>query len=86
VQAYAVRNSDIPALAYRDDRFVLATDCEKVLDAGFTGTDIRAGDLMSVNLHFKDEGTATQGVFSRLADRIHIALHSDSDSGCQVFE
>ena len=91
VQASAVHNFDISALTYRDNRFILATDCEKVLDAGFTGINTRAGDLMTVNFKFKDRGSLSNGVYSRLADRIHIVLHSDQileirDSGCQVFD
>ena len=85
VQASSVHNFDITGTQYRDNKFVLGTDCEKVLDAGFTGLNTRAGDLMSVSLKYNNN-TAT-----RLADRIHIVLHSDQileirDSGCQVFD
>ena len=92
VQASALHNFDISALEFRDNNFILATDTEKVLDAGFTGINTSAGDLMSVSLKFKDKGAAsTGGTYSRLADRIHIVLHSDQileirDSGCQVFD
>ncbi len=48
VQASAVHNFDITATEYRDHKFVIGTDCEKVLDAGFTGINTRAGDLLSV--------------------------------------
>ena len=85
VQASAVHNFDISAKEYRNTKFILGTDCEKVLDAGFTGLNTRAGDLMSIKFKYADK-TAT-----RLADRIHIVLHSDQileirDSGCQVFD
>ncbi len=85
VQSSAVHNFDVSAREYRSTKFVLGTDCEKVLDAGFTGINTSAGDLMSVKLKYADK-TAT-----RLADRIHIVLHSDQileirDSGCQVFD
>ncbi len=87
VQSSAVHNFDISAREYRSTKFVLGTDCEKVLDAGFTGLNTRAGDLMSVKLKYADKGTSN----SRLADRIHIVLHSDQileirDSGCAVFD
>ncbi len=87
VQASAVHNFDIAPVQYRDHKFILGTDCEKVLDAGFTGINTRAGDLMSVRLKYADKGTNNR----RLADRIHIVLHSDQileirDSGCQVFD
>ena len=85
VQASSVHNFDITAAEYRDFKFILGTDCEKVLDAGFTGINTRAGDLMSVSLKYASAETI------RLADRIHIVLHSDQileirDSGCQVFD
>ena len=86
VQASAVHNFDVSAVEYRDYKFILGTDCEKVLDAGFTGLNTRAGDLMSVSLKY-----ATGAAATRMADRIHIVLHSDQileirDSGCQVFD
>jgi len=102
VQASAVHNFDINSKQYRDHRFVLGTDCEKVLDAGFTGVNTRAGDLMTVRLKYKSNGvTAPAGTTEaaeiswynnvRLADRIHIVLHSDQimeirSSGCQVYD
>ena len=91
VQASAVHNFDISAAEYRDYKFILGTDCEKVLDAGFTGLNTRSGDLLSVSLKYANKGTAETGIYPRLADRIHIVLHSDQileirDSGCQVFD
>ena len=43
-----MHNFDISAIEYRDHKFVIGTDCERVLDAGFTGINTRAGDLMTV--------------------------------------
>ena len=71
VQASAVHNFDISAREYRFAKFMLGTDCEKVLDAGFTGINTRAGDLMSIKFKF------ATNVGYRLADRMHIVLHSD---------
>ena len=87
VQASAVHTFDIAPVEYRDNKFILGTDCEKVLDAGFTGLNTRAGDLMSVKFKYTDKGTNNE----RLAESIHIVLHSDQileirDSGCQVFD
>jgi hypothetical protein len=87
VQASSVHNFDIAAREYRSTKFVLGTDCEKVLDAGFTGINTRAGDLMSIRFNYNSSGTLN----NRLADRLHIVLHSDQileirDSGCQVFD
>ena len=101
VQASAVHNFDINAHQYRDHRFILGTDCEKVLDAGFTGINTRAGDLMTVRFKYKSRGIGPFPEYNedlnnwmstaRLADRIHIVLHSDQiveirSSGCQVFD
>jgi hypothetical protein len=87
VQASAVHNFDVTAIEYRDNKFILGTDCERVLDAGFTGLNTRAGDLMTIKFKYNEKGTNNV----RLADRIHIVLHSDQileirDSGCQVFD
>ena len=85
VQASALQNFDITAREYRSTKFILGTDCEKVLDAGFAGLNTRAGDLMTVKFDYKSTATA------RKADRTHIVLHSDQileirDSGCQVYD
>jgi hypothetical protein len=89
VQSSALHNFDITAREYRSTKFILGTDCEKVLDAGFTGLNTRAGDLMSVLFQYNER--SHDEVDDRLADRIHIILHSDQileirDSGCQVFD
>ena len=91
VQSSAVHNFDISPVEYRDYKFILGTDCEKVLDAGFTGLNTRAGDLLTVSLKYADTGTVEGTIYPNLADRIHIVLHSDQileirDSGCQVFD
>jgi len=89
VQASAVHNFDITATEYRDRKFVIGTDCEKVLDAGFTGINTRAGDLLSVKFKWNDRGVA--GGSQYLADRMHIILHSDQimeirDTGVAVYD
>ena len=88
VQSSSVRNFNINPVEYRDYKFIWGTDCEKVLDAGFTGINTRAGDLMSVSFKYKNNGVDDYLVF---ADRMHIVLHSDQimeirDSGVQVFD
>lgn len=85
IQSSDVHSFDINARQYRDHRMVLAIDTEKVLDAGWSGLNTRAGDLMSVKYEFLVNENA------RLADRMHIVLHSDQiveirDSGVQVFD
>ena len=53
----------------------LCIDTDTVLEAFFTGLNARAGDLMSVLVHYNSTTTSTSA--TRLADRMHIALHSD---------
>ena len=91
VQSSAVHNFAITGKEYRSHKLILGTDCEKVLDAGYTGLNTRAGDLMTVKLKYNDKGVLSSGSYARLADRIHIVLHSDQileikDSGAQVFD
>ena len=85
VQASSVHNFNISPIEFRDYKMILATDCERVLNAGFTGINTRAGDLLTVKLKYNSNDA------DRLADRIHIVLHSDQileirDSGCSVFD
>ena len=87
VQASAVHNFDISAVQYRDHKFVIGTDCEQVLDAGFTGINTRAGDLLSVKLKYNSPGPGN----IHLADRMQIILHSDQimeirDTGVAVYD
>ena len=89
VQASAVQNFDISATEYRDYKFVIGTDCEKVLEAGFTGLNTRSGDLMNVKFKHNSRGVDTGTEY--LADRIQIILHADQimdirDSGVVVFD
>jgi hypothetical protein len=91
VHASSLHNFDIDALEYRSNKLVIGTDCEKVLDAGFTGINTRAGDLLTVKLKYADKGALANGIYANLADRIHIVLHSDQimeirDSGVAVYD
>ena len=84
-----MHNFDISATEYRDLKFVIGTDCERVLDAGFTGINTRAGDLLSVKFKYNARGINAGTEY--LADRIHIILHSDQimeirDTGVAVYD
>ena len=85
VQSSHVHSFDINSKQYRDYRMVLGIDTEKVLDPGWTGLSIRAGDLMRIVFEYRRAEAARQ------ADRTHIVLHSDQiveirDSGVVVFD
>ena len=89
VQASAVHNFDISAVEYRDHKLILGTDCEKVLDAGFTGINTRAGDLMTVK--FRNVKNQLIDENDTVAQRLRVVLHSDQimeirDTGIAVFD
>jgi hypothetical protein len=70
---------------YRNDHFIIGVDTEKILEAGFTGLNTKAGDLMVVR------GKGSNAFMDRWAHSIYIILHTDQileirDSGCQVFD
>ena len=69
---------------YRTNRFIFAIDCEKMLSAGFTGLNTKAGDLMTVR-------AKCLGSSSRSPDSMYVVLHSDQilnirDSGVEILE
>ena len=71
---------------YRNDHFIIGVDTEKILEAGFTGLNTKAGDLMVV----RGKG-ANANLATNWATQIYIVLHTDQvleirDSGCQVFD
>ena len=70
---------------YITDHFIIGVDCEKVLEAGFTGLNTKAGDLLTVKLK------GANGTIANLAAKIFITLNSDQileirDSGSSVFD
>ena len=70
---------------YRCRKFIMGIDMEKVLEAGYTGINTRAGDLMNIRFDHKSTVSATY------ATSMHIVLTSDQileirDSGVQVFD
>ena len=76
---------DIRPLEYTNCKYIVAIDTEKMLDAGFTGLNSKAGDLMTVRVK------TPQVVADHQFNTIHITLHSDQvleirDSGTQVFD
>ena len=91
VQASALHNVDIQGIDYRDNEFIIGFDSEKVLEAGWTGLNTRAGDLLVIKLKYLQGVTDEGELASRTADRMHIVLHSDQileirDTGCTVFD
>jgi hypothetical protein len=73
VQSSKVHSFDISPQDYRDNKLIMAIDCEKSLGASFTGLNTRSGDLMTVKFKYKNITDA-----GRIADRMHIVLHTDN--------
>ena len=91
IQTSDVHSFDISPLEFRYNKLIMGVDTEKVLEAGWTGLNTRAGDLMRVTFEYNSADIAGGAVGGRLADRLHIVLHSDQiveirDSGVQVFD
>jgi len=74
---------DINSKDYRHFKFIIGLDLEKVLQAGFTGINTKAGDLLTI----KTKSLAAD----QNAIKMHVVLHADCimnirDSGVEVFE
>ena len=85
VQSSAVHAFDISSKEYRSDKMILGIDTEKVLDAGWTGQNTRAGDLLTVK--FKHTST----VAATYATKLYVVLHADmvleiAGGGVQVMD
>ena len=78
-------NVSIAGVQYMNDHFIIGVDTEKILEAGFTGLNTKAGDLMVVR------GKGANGTLTAWASQVYIILHTDQileirDSGTQVFD
>ena len=76
---------DITQHEYKCRKFVLGFDMEKILEASFSGTNTRQGDIMSITFNH-NSGTA-----SHYAKDMQIVLTSDqimeiADNGVTVFD
>jgi hypothetical protein len=85
VQSSTLHNFDIEAHEYRNWKFVLGIDMERVLEAGFTGINTRSGDILSVRFDHRSS------VAKDYATSMHIVLHADvileiRDSGTVIFD
>ena len=52
---------------------ILAIDAEKALQAGYTGLDMKRGQLMTIEM----KSVAGGNTAAQMPDNIHIVLHSD---------
>ena len=85
IHGSAFHSLSITPAQYRNDHFTIGVDTEKILEAGFTGLNTKAGDLMVVR------GKGANANMDAWAKQIYIILHTDQileirDSGVQVFD
>ena len=90
-QSSTVHNFAITAGEYKATKFVIGIDTEKVLEAGFTGLNTRAGDLLTVKFKYARPRAGGNVDAHRIANLMHIVLHSDHiieihDTGVRVFD
>ncbi len=91
VKCLGINNSafhgvDILPLEYRSHKFIIGIDTEKILEAGFTGINTKAGDLMVIKV--KQASGIAQ---NNLCNKMYITVHRDQilnirDSGVEVFD
>ena len=85
VQSSSLHSFNITGQEYRRRTFIVALDCETLLQAGFTGLNTRAGELL--NIKFDQTGDDS----TNYAQSMYIVLHSDNvmeigDSGVRVYD
>ena len=80
----AYHSLDITGIEYKNNKFIMGFDLEKMLGASFTGYNSKSGDLLTIKL--KDVTGMTNA-----EDFIYTTLHYDAlleinDTGCTVME
>ena len=75
----------ISPIQYRNDHFIIRVDTERILEAGFTGLNTRAGDLVLIR------AKGANATMIQWANSIYIILHCDMileirGVGAQVFD
>ena len=90
-QSSSVHNFTINGYEYTSTKFVVAINSEKVLEAGFSGLNTRAGDLLTVQFRYNTPAGGGAVAATLVANLMHIVLHSDhileiQDTGVRVFD
>ena len=75
---------NISEAEYRKSKFIFGIDIEKMLLAGFTGLNTKAGDLMTIR-------SKCLGTSANIPDSMFVILHSDQilnirDTGVEIME
>ena len=76
---------------YICDHFIVGFDTEKILEAGFSGLNTRAGDLMVIKAQGANNGSLLNTTWTDFATMLYVILHGDQilkirDTASQVFE
>ena len=84
IQGSPFHSISIRADQYHDTHHIMGIDTERVLDAGFSGINTRAGDMLTLRIKGAS-ASMTDGICSKN----YITLQSDQileirDSGCTV--
>ena len=84
IESSNFHSMDITPLEYRNHKFVMAFDTEKMLGTAFSGINIKTGSLMTLKM----KSTSPS---ADMPDTCYLVLHFDSilsirDSGIEVFE
>ena len=90
----SIYSVNIPDREFRTYKYILAFDCERQTNAGFSGLNARTGDYVAIKLLYlthRDNNNATEWGQSAYADFLHTTLEYDavvtiSDAGVQVLE
>ena len=69
-----VGSPDINNEKYEKLHHIIACDTEKTLQAGYTGLDMKRGQLMTVKIKAQNPSILDAG---RMPDNIQVVLHSD---------
>jgi hypothetical protein len=86
IHGSAFHNVSVNRKQYHNDHFIIGIDTEKILEAGFTGLNTRAGDLMVVRGKYANSNSS-----STWANSVYVVMHTDQileirDTGSQVFD
>ena len=91
-KALGIQNSSYHSISprfdqYVQDHYVMGVDCERVLDASWSGLNTKAGDLMTIKV--KNANGAIES--TDMPTKLFITLHSDNileirDGGATVFD
>ena len=94
MRANAMHSFDISAADYHETKMIVSIDCEKIIEAGFTGLNTRStGDMMVVRFKYAPDiiNDTAPNFTHRIADQMHIVMHADHileihDVGVRVFD